>query len=169
MEIGKVLILHFSHTLVSLQAFMKNLVVKYVSALVAVWYCLSIIGFDVHSCSATGRVFVNSVLSGTTCEDVHPEHDCKGHGSCCGAHGCCSHEKADDGCCTNEIEVLDSEGVIAADDDVCDLAAFVMAYSCLTPDHGLQPVSRTADILYYPDPREFITPDLQAVLNIWRI
>ena len=148
---------------------MKNMSVKYMSALLAVWYCLSIIGFDVHSCNTTGSIFVNSVLSGITCGDIHPEHDCSGHGSCCKSKSCCDHSKAEDNCCTNEIEVLDCESVIVSDDDVCVLACCTLEYACSVIEHSMLPDSRSAQVLYYPDPGEYATPDHQAILSIWRI
>ena len=152
-----------------MHAFMKNMFLKYASALLAVWYCLSIIGFDVHSCNTTGSIFVNSVLSGTSCDDIHPEHDCAGHGSCCSSHSCCDHEKAEDNCCTNEIEVLDCESVIVSDDDACIIASYTLDYTCSIIELDLLPCFRSAQVLYYPDPGEYAAPDHQAVLSIWRI
>lgn len=148
---------------------MKNVFLKYMSALLAVWYCMSIIGFDVHSCNATGNIFVGSVLSGTACVDIHPEHDCAGHGSCCSSHSCCEHEKAEDDCCTNEIEVLDCESVVFSDDDVCDLLAYTPDLTFSIIDLGLLPVGSVQQVLYYPDPWEYSASDQQAVLSIWRI
>lgn len=59
---------------------------KYLSILMAVWYCLSIIGFDVHSCTVTGESFLASTYLGTSCKEIHPEHSCQDHGSCCQHH-----------------------------------------------------------------------------------
>ena len=162
---------------------MKSLFTKYVAALLTLWYTLSIIGFDVHSCAATGDTFVNSVLSGLTCEDIHPEHDCSGHGSCCGSHKCHDHKpeassccgdhdapavEHDDDCCTNDIEVLDSAGLCIQDDD----------YSVLSEPASLQYIKIGFDSRLYAEatymshnsssgkPTE---PDSQAMLSIWRI
>ena len=160
---------------------MKSIVLKYVSALLAAWYCLSIIGFDVHSCTATRSVFVNSVLLGVTCDEIHPEHDCSGHGSCCASHrdeesSCCTHHNAedsmeitDDGCCTNEIEVLDSVVVTNADED--DYIQFSQMLSCLfiESNYDVLLFPESTESLYIPDLRRVIQPDCQAVLNIWRI
>jgi hypothetical protein len=155
---------------------MKNLVLKYVSAFLTVWYCLSIIGFDVHSCAATGSVFVNSVLSGMTCDDIHPEHDCCDHGSCCDHESCCAHhdsheeeESEEDGCCTNEIEVLDEVVVTNADED--ELVQFSETLSCLFVEsyYNLLVSSESNESVYKPDSGCTKIPDSQAVLNIWRI
>ncbi len=149
---------------------MKNVVLKYVSALLAVWYCLSIIGFDVHSCTTTGSIFVNSVLNGTTCDDIHPEHDCCGHG------GCCSHHADEDGlrsadkeCCTNEIEVLDGVVVTVADEN--DHLQFTDALSCLfvESNYDVLLLAESIDFSCAPGSGRVLVPDYQAVLNIWRI
>ena len=149
---------------------MKSIVLKYVSALLAAWYCLSIIGFDVHSCTATRSVFVNSVLLGVTCDEIHPEHDCSGHGSCCTHHNAeDSMEITDDGCCTNEIEVLDSVVVTNADED--DYIQFSQMLSCLfiESNYDVLLFSESKESSYIPDLGRVIQPDCQAVLNIWRI
>ena len=120
---------------------MRKMFVKYMSALLVVWYSLSIIGFDVHSCRATGEVFLASLAGGIACEDVHPEHSCRAHGSCCGhdmaacceheTKVCCAHEakscSGDSGqqtgsqqtgsqvaksdCCSNDLQILELTGV----------------------------------------------------------
>ena len=152
---------------------MKSVFLKYVSALMAVWYCLSIIGFDVHSCTATGSTFVNSVLSGVECEDVHPEHDCCCHGSCCNSG--CNHDhntpaKENVGkkeCCTNEIEVLDSEVVVSVEDDGFDLPVATFAF--VENDYVPMIYAQGASVSENPGSGNLRLPDLQAVLNIWRI
>ena len=77
--------------------------------MLVVWYCMSIIGFDVHTCSESGRSFVTSSILGTECEDIHPEHH--HHDHCCS--GCDDHTSSSDedrvsteGCCTDDIKVL---------------------------------------------------------------
>lgn len=145
---------------------MKSVFLKYVSALMTVWYCLSIIGFDVHSCSTTGNTFVNSILSGVTCEDIHPEHDCCSHSSCCSKHK--SHEEDDD-CCTNEIEVLDSEGLSYSNDDVSVILAASSELVFIEHDYSIMLHADVADASYKPDSGVLRRPDIQAVLKIWRI
>lgn len=136
---------------------MKNIVLKYASALLAVWYCLSITGFEVHSCEATGDTFVTSVLAGTTCEDIHPEHDC------------CDHHEEDDDCCTNEIEVLDSVVLTNADED--DHIQLSAMFSCLFIENNYDVLlfPESVELSYEPDSGQVIQPDCQAILNIWRI
>ena len=160
---------------------MKGVFLKYMSALLAVWYCVSIIGFDVHSCNITGNTFVSSLLSGTSCDDVHPEHDCGGHSSCCKSHAssCChSHkcndipsesETGDEGCCSNDIEVLDSEGVQTQNDNNLQIGEYVVLhyYACDQISCNYTSVNNIKS--NKPDSGKWLEPDTQAVLNVWRI
>lgn len=155
---------------------MKNVILKYVSAFLAMWYLLSITGFDVHSCSSTGNTFVSPVLTGTTCEDIHPDHDCTCH-SISHSCSCCHSDKnaaaenidKDHDCCTDEIEVLDGEVIVMSDDGgsimaaSSDLCLYVENYL----DHLLH--CKRNQVSYNPDSGSLKEPDLQAVLNVWRI
>ena len=175
---------------------MRKMIVKCMSALLVVWYSLSIIGFDVHSCKSTGEVFVASLAGGISCEDVHPEHSCRAHGSCCGhdmitccEHGtkpCCGHEaepccghsdhqgesqmgKSD--CCSNDLQVLELTGVYASserstDNDHAD--AYVLDVD-LFAEMSIPAVQRPLlTFLKQPD-TWVVMPDRQAFLSIWRV
>ena len=89
---------------VSLQPEMKKIFMKYFAAVLALWYLLGVMGFTVHSCQTTGETFVISLLSGVSCEDVHPGDDCCEDGGCS-----CGHTQKGEStdCCSNEIEILD--------------------------------------------------------------
>ena len=56
---------------------MKNVVTSVTAFLLVIWYSLSVIGFDVHTCSDSGESYVATVIGGTACDDIHPEHDIK--------------------------------------------------------------------------------------------
>lgn len=149
---------------------MKDALMKISAILLVIWYCLSIIGFDVHSCTATGSIFVNSVLSGTTCDDIHPEHDCCAHGACCAHHsGEEGLKSADKGCCTNEIEVLDSEVVTFSGEDDCTLYFQPFASVLIENDYDALLFAGSFESFHIPDSGRVMLPDMQAVLNIWRI
>ena len=60
----------------------RTVLIKLTSVLLTVWYLMSIIGFDVHTCSGSGCSFVTTFIEGMTCAEVHPEHVCDA-GSCC--------------------------------------------------------------------------------------
>lgn len=156
---------------------MGKVFLKYVAALLTVWYCMSIIGFDVHSCEATGNVFVNSVLSGVSCEDIHPDHDCTCHEHKAQACSCChDHESPvsesvehDDDCCTDRIEILDEAGITTSEDNAMGALAAVSACLFVESDYTSLLFSDAVSIKSKPDSWCYKMPDLQAVLNIWRI
>jgi hypothetical protein len=156
---------------------------KYVAALLSVWYSVSIIGFYVHSCTTTGDTFVNSVLNGLTCEDIHPEHDCSGHGSCCSSHECHNHKSHtssccgdhdvpsvdhEDDCCTNDIEVLDSAGRTVQDDYDFELYESD-AFQYISNNYDYHICTEGFYLSCRSCSGKPVEPDSQAILNIWRI
>ena len=50
---------------------MKNVLMKISAIALVIWYCLSIIGFDVHTCSETGDSFVHISFTSHSCHDIH--------------------------------------------------------------------------------------------------
>ena len=175
---------------------MRKMFVKYMSALLVVWYSLSIIGFDVHSCRSTGEVFVASLAGGITCEDVHPDHSCKAHGNCCGHAGkaccghredgcsghqeksCCGHQEhqpdcqvAKQDCCSNDLQVLELTGVYAssersADNDHADGHVLDVDLMAETRVPSMQRPLLT--FLKHPG-TGVVMPDRQAFFSIWRV
>ena len=65
-------------------------------------YVLSVLGFDIHTCGDNGRIYIEPLAVGISCERIHPEAPCHHH--CC---NCC-----DDGedCCSDTIAVLSLSG-----------------------------------------------------------
>ena len=59
---------------------MKNVLTSLTAIMLVVWYSLSVIGFDVHTCSDSGQTYIATVASGFSCADIHPEtHPVAGH------------------------------------------------------------------------------------------
>lgn len=160
---------------------MKSVFIKVVAVLLTVWYSMSIIGFDVHTCSGSGRTFVASFIEGLTCEDIHPEHNCCGHshhdGDCATDHSECifcdgTAFKAKS-CCSNDYQVLALTGTISADDHrhydeyscgycpCMDIPSVMMSHPSLS--------SSLLSYIHRPDSGLFAACDAQAALNIWRI
>lgn len=157
---------------------MRNIVMKYLAALLVVWYSLSIIGFDVHSCTKTGETFVASIAAGVSCEDIHPEHSCSSHGSCCGHdHGknCCGHDYRNEvtsgDCCQDDFHVLAFTGAVSPNDyRYDDCASDFVAYATEYLAQILVPTYSNEDFIKFKNPDSGITvPDPQALLSIWRI
>ncbi|MBO5877359.1 MAG: hypothetical protein J6Q37_06935 [Bacteroidales bacterium] len=167
---------------------MRKMFVKYMSALLVVWYSLSIIGFDVHSCKSTGEVFVASLAGGISCEDVHPEHSCSAHRSCWGhdmatcceheTKSCCGHEDHQAGsqvaksdCCSNDLQVLELTGVYASSERITDndLADEYVLNVDLFAEMTIPAVQRPLlTFLKHPD-TGVVMPDRQAFFSIWRV
>lgn len=159
---------------------MRKASVKIISMLMVLWYCVSIIGFDVHTCNASGRSFVSTLLSGYTCEDIHPEHSCISHGhDCCHDHGCCSHDEdcrgGDDSlesssCCQDNISILSITG-LNHNDGQRDYDAAFAGLCAGIPAYDILPSSGDEDSVRIPISGSglLVPGDSQAVLGIWRI
>lgn len=64
-------------------------------------YLLSVAGFDMHSCSHTGKVYVSFLSHSLSCQDIHPDH---GDEECCscGHHHHQHHDNGEKGCCSDK-------------------------------------------------------------------
>lgn len=167
--------------------------VKYASALLVLWYSLSVIGFDVHSCTSTGEVFVASLAGGITCEDIHPEHSCKSYGGCCGHHdvspccanhhasSCCDNKHASEQsdcqvakeeCCTNDLQILQLTGVIGSGNERFDGNDHEHQFTFdvdMAMELAMPALQRPfLKYLEHPDPG-VVMPDRQAFFSIWRV
>lgn len=164
---------------------MKNAAFKIFSLLMILCYSLSIIGFDVHTCQGSGRSFVVSFLDGATCEDIHPEHECR--------HGACSGHQHDDGCaglhaenichdaesidptscCSDDYRSLQLTGTLSADNNRhYDMACSGLAHDAglsSVHDHGLTSFSKITKYGSSSGSGYGIKRDVQSVFSIWRI
>lgn len=172
---------------VTLHVDMKALLIKLSALLMVLWYSMSIIGFDVHTCSGSGKSFIATFVSGTECDDIHPDHVCgKGtcqakahHEGCCEAHSCahgCSDEDCDGvkimnkSCCTDDYQVIMLTGVPSDDhgfryEAPCfTFCPFVDLFS-----ESQKSYSQGLTAFLKPDLLPDVRKDFQAVMNIWRI
>lgn len=170
--------------------YMKTIVMKISAVLLVVWYCMSIIGFDVHTCKGTGRSFVATFIEGTACSDIHPEHHCCS-GSCAHHHetscchkdvktACCSSGHQDsksgidtDECCTDDYQVIQLSGCRADDDRIVTDFGFLEFSPILQADfvsvvsadysHSLILKSK------HPESWDIVSDDLCVIFNVFRI
>ena len=74
------------------------------SVLLCLWYLLSTAGFDIHSDRHDHRTYVVSLITGISCEHIHPDDECS----------CCHHHLGGENCeeedCTNEVHILSITG-----------------------------------------------------------
>ena len=168
---------------------MRKMFVKYASVLLVLWYSLSIIGFDVHSCRSTGEVFVASLAAGVTCEDIHPEHSCKAHAGCCSHHDtadCCGKEHSSENscdhssnhvdkesCCSNDLQVLVLTGVHVSEDERSGSDSIHLLDHIFDVDLAMElamPTLQRPFLKYLEHPDSgVVMPDRQAFFNIWRV
>ena len=157
---------------VSLHVDMKSFVKTFMAALLVVWYSLSVIGFDVHTCSGSGEVFIATVASGFSCEDIHPEHS---HKTC----GCChSHDENHDKmtkkpCCSDDYQVILLTGVRSDEQsgkNYCSefSSKALFADECSCNNHLIQPISGLR-AFYKPRSECMMVRNVQASYSIWRI
>ena len=153
---------------------MKGLLTKVTALLLVVWYSMSIIGFDVHTCSGSGESFVVTFVEGLECEDIHPEHHCHKGYCCTHSHSCCDVKAStaikSKSCCTSDYQVLQLTGTMSDEkhgldnpytsDHICsDIFEFKADV------HDLQLISHFLAVLSF----QWKMPDRQALLSIWRI
>lgn len=158
---------------------MKNVMMKISAVMLVIWYCISIIGFDVHTCMTSGESYVVTVLEGTECKDIHPEHTC-----CADAisHSCpcCHHEDASEhgdtasveeqDCCHDDIQVLLLTGSRSDDEsrhhyDQVSLCPIAPVNECFAE------VSHKAfsSLCFTPDSGLIVPGESQSFLSVWRI
>lgn len=156
---------------------MKNMFTCVTAVLLVVWYSLSVIGFDVHTCSADGETYIATVASGFSCEDIHPDShvdvDCHSHSDC----GCCHRHNAGEEdfnvlpCCTNDFQAIVLTGERCAhDSDEIYLPGAEVAFAVMSAgqdnsiifDSGLRGYHRYRS-------RDIVSRNVQASYSIWRI
>lgn len=171
---------------VTLQIEMRSLATKICAALLVGWYLIGVIGFDVHTCSGSGRSFIVSFFEGNACADVHPEHECEAD-ECCGSHhnhdaGCCEdHSECPfcDGmsiesksCCSNDYQMLTLAGTVPVEENglsewcSCGHCGFMISDAISHLDF-IRPVSNVFWII--PDSGFKKACDRQAAFGVWRI
>ncbi len=153
---------------------MKGLLTKITALLLVVWYSMSIIGFDIHTCSGSGESFVVTFVEGFECEDIHPEHHCH-KGACCShQHSCCddkTHVEIDaKSCCSSDYQVLALTGTVSDEKNgIEDLISFDYICSNIFESnadiHNLQLISHCRAAVSCPGRM----PDIQSLFSVWRI
>lgn len=147
---------------------MKKMIVRFSAMLLVLWYCFSVIGFNVHTCNASERSFVATFISGQTCADIHTDHE----------KTCCHHHECDSGmsasltadCCQDDYHVLSITGCSLEDDhrqhDSCSCCFCVCACETAVV---MCPQYSSSHIFCEPVPELLVHGDRRSLLNIWRI
>ena len=155
---------------------MKGVFAKITAVLLLVWYLMSIIGFDVHTCRGSGDCFIVTFVDGYECEDIHPEHHCLKSSCCSHSHSCCEHEdrvsvKAES-CCSSDYQVLALTGIMSFDKDSDEVVTAIHPTSVylniIEPDADARlPQYLLHCVASDSHPGKML--DVQSVLSVWRI
>lgn len=162
---------------VSLWVGMKNVFTGISALLLIIWYSLSVIGFDVHTCSGSGETYIATVIGGTECEDIHPEH-VKKPCPCCHHHA--EDHKEDDGqsiskkpCCSDDWQMIVLTGVRVTDERTV-IAESTLQTAYLLPvliagniTSDFIPIGRWT--IPKPDSGTLIKHNIQQIYGVWRI
>lgn len=149
---------------VFLQFAMKSMFMKISAVVLVLWYCMSVIGFNVH-----------------TCNIEHHGHECGGI-SCCADehdhHGRCSSE-ADElvfeeaPCCTDDFQVLYLTGACHENEErnfmPLQIGSVPCLYAAASDFHARLSLNYIKSIKYEPDSGHLTGEDVQSVFSIWRI
>ena len=156
---------------------MKGVIIKVLAVIMTVWYSMSIIGFDVHTCSGSGESYVVTFVEGFECEDIHPEHHCDRSACCSHMHSCCDavgkqciQTKT---CCSNDYQMLALTGTLSYDKNGTDEPGPFMYGNC-TFSNLFESNAEHFDKYLKPHcvagsscPGRM--PDIQSLWGVWRI
>ena len=161
---------------VPLHVGMKNVFTSITALLLVIWYSLSVIGFDVHTCSSSGNTYIATVIGGTECKDIHPEHSQKSCSCCHHKHSAEAHDSEQSlktkPCCTDEWQMIVLTGLRTSDEQMT-----VAENACDRDFCSLQPKYDNCSLRISAHGRAFYKPDsgglgclnFQEKYSIWRI
>ena len=97
---------------------MKEKFTQSFAFLMLAWYCLCLVGFDVHTCIRSGESIVSPLLVAADCEGLH--HHCEGDWHSCGEScHCCSRQSESAGGSLSELPAGSSDTVISQGASCC--------------------------------------------------
>lgn len=139
-------------------------VMRIVSPLLAIWYLLCVVGFDVHKCLYSGERFVSSLAAGLPGENIHPECD---HDAWSACH---SHGISGRACCVDDINVLVLTGA-NDDDDLfrCCAAVDCPVLSYIEPDAVGIARENAHRIQYSCYAPHIMSGGIFSLFSVWRI
>lgn len=158
---------------------MKNVLVRIAAFMLVIWYFVSVIGFDVHTCSGSGESYVTTVIGGTACEDIHPEHDRKAC-QCC-HHGYDAHydsesetpELAAKSCCSDDWQMIQLTGckTFQEQDDSSVFHSGMFPLVVELYADNVQPYINCSGLraFFKPDSGDVVPRDFQRTYGVWRI
>lgn len=171
---------------------MKNVLTSLTAIMLVVWYSLSVIGFDVHTCRGSGETYIATVASGFSCEEIHPEtHPAVGHSadadrlsfhtdtephahtgcSCCHSHESETAQLDTKPCCSDDFQVIVLTGVRSGQDSKDhSFHASMLCHAVLDfPSQDSNAYYSGFRTFYKPRSGDIVPRDVMVSYNIWRI
>ncbi len=155
----------------------KNVFIHVFAIFVLLWYSFGIIGFNVHTCNASDRIFIVTFLEDMSCSSIHPSHKCGDVRGCC----CCSHHAPEPSgeakvfidapdCCTNDYQVLDSTTDVADDAKRIMTSDRMLYAGAFNTSADARTVSFNASMRMYPLSRSCLgAREVHLFCSVWRI
>ena len=150
---------------------MKNVFTSLTAVMLVIWYSLSVIGFDVHTCSGSGRTYIATVASGFSCEDIHPETHAHTGCRCCHSHESETAQLDTTPCCSDDFQVIALTGVRDSHEQD-DCLGRTPAQSVCIPTHPVHISDVSVSGLrafFKPRSGDILPRDVMVSYNIWRI
>lgn len=94
----------------------KEIILKSSAVFFMAAYLLSLAGFDIHTCSHSGKTYVNFLAVSLSCEDIHPSDEAARPCACGHCHDQ-HHSNSKGGCCSDETYQL----LLGSDDSGFDV------------------------------------------------
>lgn len=174
-----------------MQIVKNNVHMRVVAALLTLWYCMSVIGFGIHTCSESGRSFIVTFIEGSACQDIHPEHICDAD-LCCSAadHAApacsCGHDHNDqhempcddeDGivfkapsCCSNDYQVLTLTGGGHGEGNQRVSDVQIIAIHHVASEADIHSLALNSGLRAHSLPiSQLYARDVRLSCNVWRI
>lgn len=153
---------------------MKAGIIRLSAFFLLLWYSFSVIGFNVHTCNASGRSFVATFVTGLSCSDIHPGHVCEkgmcgaGHArECCHDHDCGPAFRLPD-CCSNDHVALVITGCSSSEDHhesgLCGYLPHVGSFY-----EWPRASFCSCSVVFKPASGLIVQGDRQSLLKVWRI
>lgn len=111
---------------------MKEKLLRLGALMLVLWYSFSVIGFDIHTCSASDHSFIATFISGMSCDDIHPHHHCGDESctdhavshctdhhhseNCCHSHHAEGFSYSESHCCSDDYMALSITGKVSEND-----------------------------------------------------
>ncbi|MGN0188315.1 MAG: hypothetical protein ACI395_02245 [Candidatus Cryptobacteroides sp.] len=161
---------------------MKEKLTQSVALLMLAWYCLCLVGFDVHTCRISGESVLSPLVVSSDCEDLH-HHDSHHHHSgmacrCClpdEGHSDCEAIVTEDACCSDDILIPELAATESEREEVHSHHGHCTCHCGLCPDgievgRVLLAASFLPSSVPIPDENPLLPSRVErSAISVWRL